>query len=230
MQATMKDASRDEVRHRFEWDAKNFDAIYRLERSRASRWFNQLFRKAVFQRYDITFAQAGNVTDKSILDIGCGSGIYAVDFARRGAKRVLGVDFSGNMLTIAREEAERQHVDEICEFRQADFSEATFEETFDVSIAMGVFDYLPNPAPFLKKMASVTRGKVIASFPTHSLLREPARKLRYKLTRRGTVHFYDQRDIEALASGAGFKSYEMVRMNSSGGGYVLVGYTAVETG
>src|SRR6202041_2510353 len=98
MQGTMKDASRDEVRHRFEWDAENFDAIYRLERSRASRWFNQIFRKAVFQRYDITFAQAGDVAGKNILDIGCGSGVYAVDFARRGAKRVLGVDFSGNML------------------------------------------------------------------------------------------------------------------------------------
>jgi 2-polyprenyl-3-methyl-5-hydroxy-6-metoxy-1,4-benzoquinol methylase len=225
MQATMKDASRDEVRHRFEWDAENFDAIYRLERSRASRWFNQIFRKAVFQRYEITFAQAGDVAGKSILDIGCGSGIYAVDFARRGARRVLGVDFSGNMLRLAREEAARRSVDKVCEFRQTDFSEAAFDESFDVAIAMGVFDYLPTPAPFLQKMASVTRGKVIASFPGHSIVREPARRLRYKLTRRGSVHFYDRKDIEALASSAGFQTYDIVRMNSSGGGFILVGNT-----
>src|SRR4051812_7146725 len=92
-----KDQTLDDVRHRFEWDAKNFDAIYRLEKSPVSRLFNKVFRKAVFQRYDVTFEKSGDLRGKSVLDIGCGSGIYAVDFARRGAKRVLGVDFSGNM-------------------------------------------------------------------------------------------------------------------------------------
>src|SRR5580692_10853757 len=161
--STKTEQDLDGVRHRFEWDAENFAAIYRLERSPWSRAVNRVFRKAVFQRYEITFREAGDVAGKSILDIGCGSGIYAVDFARRGAKRVLGVDFSGNMLRLAREEATRRGVDEICDFRQADFSEAAFDEAFDVAIAMGVFDYLPDPAPFLQKMASVTRGKVIAS-------------------------------------------------------------------
>ncbi len=223
---TTEDTSvQDDVKHRFEWDAKNFDAIYRLERSPFSRWFNKTFRKAVFDRYDLAFTHAGDVTGKAILDIGCGPGIYSADFARRGARRVLGVDFSSNMLDIARAEARQHGVEGVCEFRQADFTVAQLTETFDVTIAMGVFDYLREPQPFLKKMADVTRGTVICSFPGHSTVRKLARRMRYKLTRRGTVFFYAEEDVARLAKGAGFQSYEIVPLRSSGTGFVLVGKT-----
>lgn len=213
----------EDVKHRFEWDAKNFDAIYRLESSPVSRWFNKTFRKAVFDRYDLAFKHAGDVTGKSVLDIGCGSGIYSADFARRGAKRVVGVDFSANMLDLARAEARRHDVERICEFQQVDFSDAALGETFDVSIAMGVFDYLREPQPFLKKMASITRGTVICSFPGHSLVRNFARRTRYQITGRGTVFFYSEDDVARLAKGAGFTSHHIVPIHVSGTGFVLVG-------
>lgn len=211
----------DSVRDRFERDARNFDAIYRLERSPISRWFNTTFRKAVFERYDMTFANAGDVTGKSVLDIGCGSGIYSVDFARRGARRVLGVDFSGNMLELARAEA-KTHGVTACEFVQANFLDLKLDEKFDIAIAIGVFDYLPDPRTFLNKMSAVTNGLVIASFPGHSLIRERARKLRYAVTGKGTVFFYDEADVRKLADGAGFRSYEILPIASSGTGFVLV--------
>jgi 2-polyprenyl-3-methyl-5-hydroxy-6-metoxy-1,4-benzoquinol methylase len=214
-----------DVRTRFEWDAENFAAIYRLERSPLSRWFNKMFRKAVFERYTITFEKAGDVKGKSVLDIGCGSGIYSADFARRGAARVLGVDLSSNMLELAREEAAAQGVSDVCEFRRQNFVEAEFDEKFDVSIAMGVFDYLPAPEPFIRKIAEVTRGRVIVSLPGHSLLREPARKLRYRLTSRGDVHFYNRAEIDGLVRAAGFAKHEIIRRESSGGGFIIVGDT-----
>lgn len=220
-----KSSHSNTVRRRFERDAVSFDAIYRLERSPLSRWFNKTFRKAVFQRYDITFEEAGEVKGKAILDIGCGSGVYAVDFARRGARRVLGIDFSANMLELARREAESHSVTERCAFEKADFMEAKIDEKFDCSIAMGVFDYLLEPKPFLQKMASVTAGKVIASFPGHSLLREPARRLRYQLTGKGDVHFYSEQEVRDLASSVGFAEWKLIPIYSSGGGFVLVGST-----
>jgi 2-polyprenyl-3-methyl-5-hydroxy-6-metoxy-1,4-benzoquinol methylase len=221
-----RDKSLDDVRHRFEWDAKNFASIYRLEKSPLSRAFNRVFRKAVFQRYDITFDRAGDVTGKSVLDIGCGSGIYSVDFARRGAKRVVGVDFSSNMLEMARAEAKKEKVGDVCEFRQENFLEAKVDEKFDVVFAMGVFDYLPDPIPFLKKMVSVSRGRVIVSIPGHSIVRERLRKLRYIMSGRGHVHFYDDREVQELVDAAGFKKHEIVYMRSSGTGYILIGDVA----
>jgi 2-polyprenyl-3-methyl-5-hydroxy-6-metoxy-1,4-benzoquinol methylase len=221
--STKTEQDLDGVRHRFEWDAENFAAIYRLERSPWSRAFNRVFRKAVFQRYEITFREAGNVAGKSVLDIGCGSGIYAVDFARRGAARVLGVDFSKSMLRLAREEADRQGVQGACTFQEGNFLDLALDEKFDVVFAMGVFDYLPDPKPFLRKMAETSRGTTIASFPGHSLLREPARRLRYRLTQRGDVHFYSEGDVRELAEAAGFARYRILRITSSGGGFALVG-------
>lgn len=74
-----------------------------------------------------------------------------------------------------------------------------------VSIAMGVFDYLEEAQPFLTKMSQLTRGVVLASFPKFSLVRGAARRLRYRLTRRGDVFYYTADDISRLALLAGLK-------------------------
>jgi 2-polyprenyl-3-methyl-5-hydroxy-6-metoxy-1,4-benzoquinol methylase len=219
----MSTSSLDTIRRRFEREAESFDAIYRLERSPLSRWFNTTFRKAVFERYTLTFAHAGDVQDKTVLDIGCGSGVYSVDFARRGARRVLGVDFSASMLQLARREAAEHHVADVCQFVQANFLDFEAQERFDVSIALGVFDYQPDPLTFLHKMAISTRGKVIASFPGHSLIRKRLRRLRYRLGRKGDVYFYREADVRRLATDAGFRRYSIIPIRSSGTGFVLVG-------
>jgi len=220
----------DTVRRRFERDARSFDAIYRLERSPFWRWVNTTLRRAVFERYTITFEQAGDVRGKKILDVGCGSGVYSVDFARRGAGRVVGVDFSGNMLELARQEAEQHRVADRCEFIQADFLALDREEKFDISIAMGVFDYVPDQVTFLRKMVALTTGKVIVAFPGHSLLREPARRLRYRLSGKGEIYLYGREDVERIATEAGLRDNEIIRIPSSGGVYVLVGRPSTDTG
>ena len=219
----MNDPYKRKVQRRFERDARSFDAIYRLERSPFWRLVNTTLRKAVFERYAITFERAGDVTGKSVLDVGCGSGVYSVDFARRGARRVVGVDFSENMLALARGEAEQHRVADRCEFVQADFLELELEETFDISIAMGVFDYVPDQVPFLRKMAALTTGEVIVAFPSHSLIREPARRLRYKLAAKGDVYLYGRDDVERIATEASLPDWAIIRIASSGGVFVLVG-------
>lgn len=219
----MSTSSLDTVRRRFEREGQSFDAIYRLERSPVSRWFNTTFPKAVFERYELTFAPVGDVEGKTVLDIGCGSGVYSVDFARRGARRVLGVDFSASMLELARREADEYQVSNVCQFKQVDFLDLELDEPFDVSIAMGVFDYLPDPLTFLRKTVASTRGKVIASFPGHSLVRKRLRRLRYRLGRKGDVYFYAESDVRRLATDAGLRDFSIIPIRSSGIGFVLVG-------
>jgi 2-polyprenyl-3-methyl-5-hydroxy-6-metoxy-1,4-benzoquinol methylase len=213
----------EDVRHRFEWDAANFAGIYSEESSPVWRWFNRVFRKAIFVRYEVAMKEAGDVRGKSILDVGCGSGVYAIEFAKRGARRVLGLDFSAPMLQIARDGAKQASVGGAVEFVQGEFVSQAIDETFDVSIAMGVFDYLEQAQPFLDKMSKLTRGVIVASFPRFSLVRGTARRLRYRLTGRGDVFYYTARDVDRLAERAGIKRHRLVHVESSGGGFILVG-------
>jgi len=213
----------EDVQHRFEWDAKNFAGIYDSD-SLPTRLFNRVFRKAIFVRYQTAMVEAGDVHDKSILDVGCGSGIYSIELAKRGSKRVLGLDFSAPMLDIARSSARAARVEDRTEFAQGEFLSHDFgDERFDVSIAMGVFDYLEAAEPFLTKMAKVTRGTLLASFPQFSLVRGTARRLRYRLTGRGDVFYYQPSDVDRLAERAGIKRHRLIHMDSSGGGVILVG-------
>ena len=213
----------EDVRHRFEWDAANFAAIYEAD-SLPLRLFNRVFRKAIFVRYDTAMKYAGDVAGKTILDIGCGSGVYSVELAKRGARRVVGIDFSAPMLEIARSNARTAKVEDQTEFVQADFSKHDFgDERFDVSMAMGVFDYLEDPEPFLTRMSRVTRGTLIASFPGFSLVRGTARRLRYRLTDRGDVFYYKPEDVDRLARAAGIARHRLIHVSASGGGVILVG-------
>src|SRR5688572_7214605 len=77
----------------FDHHAAQFDSIYH-EGQPLQRALNRTFRRAIYERFAITFEQSEPIAGKSVLDIGCGSGRYAVEFAKRGAARVVGVDYA----------------------------------------------------------------------------------------------------------------------------------------
>ncbi|MFB2983252.1 class I SAM-dependent DNA methyltransferase [Microseira sp. BLCC-F43] len=53
-------------------------------------------------------SKLGNITGKSILDVGCGEGIFSRIFKQEGAARVVGVDISSKMIELAKEEEARR--------------------------------------------------------------------------------------------------------------------------
>jgi tRNA (mo5U34)-methyltransferase len=81
---------------------------------------------------------------KSVLDIGCNGGFYSLEMKRRGAARVLGVDYDDVYLNQARFAAEVLGAD--VEFRKLSvFDVALLGERFDLVIFMGVFYHLRHP-------------------------------------------------------------------------------------
>ena len=92
------------------------------------------------------FASAvpADLTGKSVLDIGCNAGFYSMEMKRRGAARVLGVDYDDVFLDQARFAAEVQGYD--IEFRKLSvYDVATLGERFDLVVFMGVFYHLRHP-------------------------------------------------------------------------------------
>jgi tRNA (mo5U34)-methyltransferase len=85
-----------------------------------------------------------DLTGKSVLDIGCNAGFYSVEMKRRGASRVLGIDFDTDYLAQASFVAEVNELD--IEFRQLSvYDVASLQEKFDIVIFMGVLYHLRHP-------------------------------------------------------------------------------------
>ncbi len=92
------------------------------------------------------FADAipADLTGKSVLDIGCNAGFYSIEMKRRGADRVLGIDFDDKYLNQARFAAEVAETD--IEFAKLSvYDVGTLGETFDLVIFMGVLYHLRHP-------------------------------------------------------------------------------------
>jgi hypothetical protein len=60
----------------------------------------------------------------------------------------------------------------------------------------------------------LTTDKGIVAFPGHSLLREPARRLRYKLAGKGDIDLYNQDNVDGSAREAGLRDKEIIRIPS----------------
>lgn len=92
------------------------------------------------------FADAipADLTGKSVLDIGCNAGFYSLEMKKRGAERVLAVDFDDHYLDQARFVAETAGAD--IEFRKLSvYDVGALGEKFDVVIFMGVLYHLRHP-------------------------------------------------------------------------------------
>jgi tRNA (mo5U34)-methyltransferase len=92
------------------------------------------------------FADAipADLTGRSVLDIGCNAGFYAMEMKRRGATRVLGLDTQDEYLAQARFASKVNELE--IEFRKMSvYDIGTLDERFDVVVFMGVLYHLRHP-------------------------------------------------------------------------------------
>lgn len=209
----------------FDRQAVSFDSIY-LNESKFARRVNEIFRGAIYDRFHIALNASGDVAGKTVLDIGCGPGHYSLEYAKRGARKVVGVDFSTRMLELARRLTEAHKVGDVCQFIDGDFLQLDLPRRFDIVLAMGVFDYIEEPVAFLRRMTAHSAGLVVASFPGKNRFRMHIRRWRYQL-RNCPLFFYSETELHAIAARAGFDNYQLVAMPDSGSGFVLVGHVPV---
>jgi tRNA (mo5U34)-methyltransferase len=93
-----------------------------------------------------TFSHAipADLSGKSVLDIGCNAGFYSIEMKRRGAERVLAIDFDPAYLAQARFAAQMQGAD--IEFREMSvYDVGGLREKFDVVLFLGVLYHLRHP-------------------------------------------------------------------------------------
>ncbi|MHC4069710.1 MAG: class I SAM-dependent methyltransferase [Planctomycetota bacterium] len=206
----------------FDKAATTFDTFYDHKRNRFMQWVDRRFRSDMFERYRLTFEALEPLNDKTVIDVGCGSGPYSVEAARRGSKRVLGVDMAQGMIDLGHQRAAAAGVADRCEFVLGTFPEDSPKETFDYAIVMGVMDYISEPSVFLSALARQVHLRAVLSFPSKHWFRTLLRKTRYWL-KRCPVYFYEPSQIEELLKAAGFSNIKVEKIPGAGMDFVATG-------
>ncbi len=205
----MQDSLR--VRSRFREKAQQFDDLYEDERLSV-----RTLRAGLFRRRQLAVETVRSYSEPRVLDVGCGSGRIGEFVLQAGASRYLGVDFSEPMIELARDRLERFH--DRAELQVADFLSAPIEPPFEVILALGLFDYIPEPHRFARRMFELCApgGCVVGSFPAWSLIKGPVRKVRYELIGNCPIFNYTRRELELMFGASGFSAVEIASPGRSG--------------
>jgi 2-polyprenyl-3-methyl-5-hydroxy-6-metoxy-1,4-benzoquinol methylase len=191
--------------------AHDFNAIYGRENTLGNRLINKIFRRSMRLRYQKTIEGCMPVGGKSVLDIGCGSGHYGIILAQRGIKTVWGIDFAPAMIELAKKNAARAGVDEVCRFIADDFSQYQFERIFDYTILMGYMDYVAEPGAVIARALSLTTCKAFFSFPAAEGILARQRRRRYK--DKCDLYLYRREEVDRLFEGRDFGKIEIEKIS-----------------
>ena len=101
-----------------------------------------------------------NWKSKKILDVGCGTGLFSYEAAKKGAN-VLGIDFSKDAIEIAKNKFEHLNL----EYQSIDVKK--IKDKYDVIVSIGTLEHMDNPLQILKlfKKCLKPKGKIIITSP-----------------------------------------------------------------
>ncbi|HMK47850.1 MAG TPA: class I SAM-dependent methyltransferase [Methanocella sp.] len=187
------------VRRYFIDTSTDFDGIYDNRGSAFNKLVNTVFRKGMGVRAKLTLEACD--PGKTLLDVGCGSGRISLPLAQKGL-RVTGVDFSNTMIDMAGEYSKafeqwsgsRLDIRFLC----MDFMKEFYEPNkYDITIAIGVLDYVNEPLDILRRMKEYTKEKMIVSYPAIYSPQSPIRKV-WLWTKGCPVYYYNKKRLRSI--------------------------------
>lgn len=191
--------------------AEAFDAIYSGRKSTFGRFLDKWLRKDIYDRFTWVMNNSGDLNGKAVCDLGCGTGRYLVPFAQGGARRVLGIDSAPAMIEKAQKFIADSKAGDCCEARVGNIAEVPTAEIFDVSITVGVWDYVEDPIPFLSRIRKITRDRHLSTWPVLWTWRMPIRKVRLSLLG-CPVYFFTPAQIREYHEKSGFRVKKLERV------------------
>lgn len=199
------------VRARFRERARTFDDLYEDERLLTRR-----LRPGLVRRRQLAVDTVRACAGPRVLDVGCGSGRIGEFVLEAGASEYLGIDFAEPMIELARSRLNR--FGPRAKLVVEDFLTARIPERFDVVLALGLFDYVPEADLYARRMFErcAERGCLVASFPAWSPLKGPIRKLRYEWIGNCPIFNYSREGLEEMLRESGFQRREIASPANSG--------------
>ena len=181
----------------FDSHAVDFDTIYETDKGRLRRLRDRFSRGTVLDRLPFVLRIAAEMSPSTVLDVGCGSGRFSIPLAQRDV-RVFGLDFAPGMIELAIGYSSDAGVGARCSFLCEDVMVWEAPVPFDLTLAIGVLDYVSVADALLHRLASLTDGHVVVSFPRRFHVLVPIRWVRLRLAG-CPVFFYTRGEVDALA-------------------------------
>jgi len=136
-------------------------------------FYNNSFKKGeekvftVFHTRGTNFVEMNEVIksqkwkDKKVLDVGCGTGLFAFKIAKKGSK-VTGIDYSEEAIKIAK----TTHIHKNLKFQLSNVND-NIDDKYDTVTSIGTLEHMDNPLQTLKifKKYLKPNGKIIITSP-----------------------------------------------------------------
>lgn len=189
----------------FDGYAADFDSIYGHTKKRSGwdKFLDKYFRRSMRLRYDLVLKYAANPAIKTILDVGCGGGVYCEALLAAG-KTVTGLDIADSMLALAEEKTKNYAAQGKVNYVHSGYLEHRFTQQFDAAVLVGFFDYIKTPLDVFKKLESEVTKELLMSFPKSGGFLGWQRKVRYKM-RNCPLYYYSKNDLETLFRNIGWQ-------------------------
>lgn len=144
-------------------------------------------------RFTTVLKVLGDAKGKTVIDVGCGLGIYSATLALKGAKFTIALDISKNFLIKTRKLTVEKNVRDSVELVLADAEQMPFiGEIFDLVICTEVLEHLRKPSKVLKELERICKvgSRLIITIPSSYSYAEVERRRRLIRQRKPQEHLH----------------------------------------
>jgi predicted TPR repeat methyltransferase len=147
---------------------------------------------------------------KTILDLGCGGGLFCFKMLRAGASRAIGIDFSANAVERANDKAQELGVADRCRFVTGDVRGATLPSA-DITTGLGLVDYLDKRAT-MSLVARLATRSFLFSFSERKVSLPALLHVMYlKYQRCPSAFHYSSNEMTHFLKVSGINAFAFVR-------------------
>lgn len=143
-------------------DLKKFYSNVYAKKGEKKHYTKLIFSKTKIPNEEREVLKEINWRGKTVLDVGCGTGLLCYEAARRGAKKVVGIDFAKGAIEVASATYRHPCLKYLCE----DIKK--HRGRYDIVVSLGTLEHMDNSFFMLKRLKEKhlsSKGSLVVTCP-----------------------------------------------------------------